>query len=195
MPACCFECFCESGLTGRELQKLVDEQYPNFACEAEPCSPFSPGPVSNQEEVAFILIHPLHYDIESDTVVPQAFAELTNRDLSVLRVKYASRSEANATRSSLVERGKEKIPPNLRSVNEVCLASVADIRSVIESSSRVFGVYDTALGDIRSHASIFTRSDVLENRQLRKVVRNRIHEVLSKTRKSYDDFSASLSIA
>ena len=191
MPTC-LECFCESGFSGKSLQKLVDEHHPDFVCEAGLCSPFSPHRVEDAEDVAFILIDPLHYDEKRQVVVPAAFQELTNRDLSTLRVSHATRSEADATRDELIERGKDRIPPKLRIISEVCIATVAEIRGAVESGSRLMAVYDTALETVPSHASIFTRTDVLGNKRLRMIVRNRIHEILTKRRMPYDAFAASL---
>lgn len=191
MPSC-LECFNESGLEGRELQRFVDAQHPEFGCEKEPVSPHSPGPVTDEERVAFILIDPLHYDKERDVVVPDAFQELTKRDLSTLRVGHATQAEANATREELIQRGEARVIPQLRQVNEVCVAAVSELRTANDGNKRLLGVYDTALERVRSHASIFTRGDVLDCKRLRKVVRNRIHEILSKTRQSYDDFVNSL---
>jgi hypothetical protein len=188
----CLECFCESGFSGRELQKLVDELFPAFACEMRVCSPYSPGPVEDDEQVAFILIDPLHYDSVRDVVVPEAFQELTNRDLSLLRVAYATSEQVNRQRDELIQRGRERIPPQSRLVNEVCTSRVGDLRQTKEAGQRLLGVYDTALENISSHASVFTRTDVLEDRKLRKIVRNRIHALLSPNRKPFGEFTANL---
>lgn len=188
----CLECFCESGLDGRELQKLVDGVFPAFACEQERCSQFSPKPVEDGEEIAFILIDPLHYDEARNVIVPEAFRELTTRDLSTLRVSHATSTEAEAVRDQLIRRGADQITPKLRLVNEVCIASVSEVRSELDNGARLLAVYDTALEEIPAHASIFTRHDVLESRKLRKVVRNRIHKIMSKRRTPFADFIASL---
>lgn len=188
----CIERFCNTDVSGRELQKAVDLDFPNFACEGEICSPFSPGPVSDDEIVAFILIDPLHYDTVRGVVVPDAFQELTNRDLSLLRVGHATKEEASMTRDELVERGATRIPPQFRLVNEVCLARAVALRTVRDTDRRLLAIYDTALDKVRSHASAFTRADVLEDRRLRKVVRNRIHEVFTKHRITFDEFWSNL---
>jgi len=184
----CLECFCESGLDGRDLVKHIDANHPNFACERANCSHHSPGPVADDEVLAFILIHPLHYDEERDVVVPDAFQELTKRDLSTIRACLSKKSEAERTKEKLVQRGKDKIPPQLRLVDEVCVARVNEIRESSENDRRLLAVYDTALEDIPAHASIFTRSDVLESRLLRKIVRNKVHELFSKGRLTCSDF-------
>lgn len=192
MPSC-LECFCESGFSGQHLQKLIDSIHPAFVCELDKCSSFSPGPVDNAETIGFILIDPLHYDQERSTVVPEAFRELTTRDLSTIRVKHALQQEADTTRQDLIERGTQRIPPKLRFVDEVCIATVADIRSTILDGTRLFAVYDTGLETAPAHASIFTRGDVLADRRLRKVVRNRIHEIFTRSRIKYAEFRGMLS--
>ncbi len=192
MPTC-LECFCESGYDGRGLQSLVDRCHPDFICEAETCSIYSPGPVGDGEAIAFILIHPLHYDKERDVIVPDAFQELTKRDLSTLRVSKATKSQADETKGQLIQRGRDKIPPQLRLVDEVCTAEVSKIRSACnDAGERMMAVYDTALEAVPAHASVFTNADVLENKKRRKVVRRLVHEAFSKNRVSYSDFVSNL---
>jgi hypothetical protein len=171
---------------------LVDQFHADFVCEAGRCSSFSPEPIQDDEEVAFILIDPLHYDEQRGVVVPAAFQELTNRDLSTLRVTHATRSEADSTRDELIQRGKDRIPPRLRLVNEVCVAAVAEIRGVVKDGVRLLGVYDTALEDVPAHASIFTRTDVLDSKKLRMIVRSQINEIFTKRRMSYETFAGML---
>jgi len=188
MPRC-FETFCESGWQGQALQRLVDELHPGFTCEQEQCSPHSPGPISNTEEVAFLLIDPLHYDPQRATVLPDAFQELFNRDLSVIRLQYATLPEVNATRDELIERGKQKIPPKLRLVEEVCIGSVDDFRN---SEDRLIAAYDTALEDKPAHASLFTRASAFTDRRFRKIVREHVHAVMTRKRISFSEFEKTL---
>lgn len=187
----CIECFCDSGITGKELQKLVDDKFPDFVCEKEVCSPFSPGPVMDDETLAFILINPLHYDALRKVVVPEAFQEITNRDLSTLRVKFTTKEHAETTKSELIERGKERTPPQSRLVDEVCTAQVGAVRECIFNTKRLMGVYDTALENVESHASIFTNGEALDDRRTRKVVRQKIHELFRNT-VPYDEFLQNL---
>ncbi|HET9129659.1 MAG TPA: hypothetical protein VFO86_01860, partial [Terriglobia bacterium] len=100
----CVDCFFYSGFSGRTLQILVDKEHPSFECEAERCSPFSPGPVGDDERVGFLIIDPTHIDDVRGEITPDAFGELTNRDLSVLRIRHATRPEADATREELIDR-------------------------------------------------------------------------------------------
>ncbi len=191
MPRCA-ELFCESGFQGRQLQILVDKASPGFGCEKEKCSPFSPGPVQDEEEVAFLLINPLHYDEVRGVVVPSAFQELTNRDLSVLRLAHTTRDEAQKTRDELVARGADRIPPQLRTVSEVCIAKVSELRAPLPAHGRLLGVFDTALEDKKSHASIFTTEAALNDKRLRKTLRERVHKVMTARQLTFPTLIGSL---
>jgi hypothetical protein len=150
--------------------------------------------VYDNEEVAFLLINPLHFDEERKVVVPSAFQELTNRDLSVLRLKYATQQEAIDTKNELVERGAERVPPQMRLVDEVCIGSVAELRAEISQHGRLLGVFDTALENKASHASLFTTEAALQNGRMRKVVRQRVHDVMTKRRATFLEMIEQLDI-
>lgn len=189
MIGCCRE-FCESGLEGAALQRHVDNMYPAFTCEHEICSPHSPGPVLDEEQVAFLLIDPAHYDDDRKTIVPAAFQELINRDLSVLRIAHATKLEAEATRQELVARGLDR--GHDRVVDEVCLTTVKDVRLELYNDERLLGVYDTALPDKSSHASIFTKAEALLKGPLRKLVRERVHKLMTRNRQSFKEILSQL---
>ena len=187
MPRC-FETFCESGLSGKALQIIVDQLHPDFECEAHQCSPSSPGPVENDETVAFLLINPLHYDDDRKVILPDAFQELTNRDLSMLRVHHADPNEAIKTKEDLINRGLERVPPKLRTIDQVCLSRASALRAADIHGRRILAVYDTALEGKPSHASVFTIEPVFHDKRLRKIVRHRVHEVMTKQVISFDEF-------
>lgn len=192
MPSC-LECFSKKDLKGIDLQILVDREHPNFACEATRCSEFSGAPVDNSESIAFLLVDPASYDPVTKVVTPDAFRELTNRDLSVLRIGIAQRAEAEETRERLIARGREKNPPEVRLVDEVCVAAVEEVRAQSMEGQRIFGVYDTALNGQPAHASVFTTQQVHSANKLgRKRVRALCYEIFSKSIISYSEFSASL---
>lgn len=193
MPQTCRETFCESGFTGAELQRLVDELHPAFECEDHCCSPFSPGPVKNEETIGFLLVNPIHYDEQTKTVVPNAFRELTNRDLSTIRLSVSSKDEADLTREEIVARGLERMPPKTRTIDEVCMALVSDIRSANDDDGRLLAVYDTGLEGRPGHASIFTRADVLDDKKKRKQVRFIVHQIFKGAIIRYEKFRSSLS--
>lgn len=179
MRRCC-ETFELGELSGRSLQIAVDERHPHFACEQESCSSHSPGIVSDLESVAFLLINPLHFDEDRRTVVPDAFQELFNRDLSLARLEHTSSAEALQTKNELIERGRERTPPQLRLIDYVCLASVESVRNACIDGDRILAVYDTALPNKKGHASMFTTKKVFESRLLRKRTRSVVHGLMSK---------------
>jgi len=188
----CLDCFGWGAEDPQNLQLKIDIVFPNFHCESEKCSIHSPGIVENDELLAFLLIDPLHYDKEADVVVPEAFIELTNRDLSLLRVSYVTKATAQTTKDGLIERGLQNVPPKTRLVDEVCLAAAEAIRSVVFEERRMFAVYDTGLKDCSGHASIFTHTGVLSDRRMRKIARQKIHEVMTQRKSSFSQFHASL---
>jgi hypothetical protein len=187
--ATCRALFEECGLEGAELQAHIDRSRPDFICENETCSGHSPGAVADDEEIAFILVHPNHYDAVREKVVPAAFDELIKRDLSVLRTLYGTKQEAETIRSALAARAQ---PGKPREFNEACVAPVSEVRAREIDGARAMAVYDTALPHIPAHASIFTTETVLNNRPLRLKVRSLIHEVLANRRVSFDDLLAKL---
>jgi hypothetical protein len=182
----CVDLFCRADLEGKVLQIAVDEAFPDFACETESCSPHSPGPVLDDEIVAFLLVNPLHYDKERDVIVPDAFQELTNRDLSVLRAAHSTREEACETRDALVARGGARLAS--RAVDEVCIAETAKLRGTLGGRGRVLGVFDTGLENKPSHASIFTTKEVLSDKRMRKELREHVHRIMTRRRSSFEDF-------
>lgn len=166
--------------SGEPLQRLVSERHPNFECELECCSEHSPGPVQDEETILFLLINPTHFDPETGTLLPIAFQEVHNRDLSVLRTSHADREEIRNTIAEIVERGQQAVPPKLRKVEYGAYAKTADIRRDTIEGERCFSVYDTALEAKRSHASIFTTPKVLDSKGLKAMARRRLHAIFSR---------------
>ncbi|NUQ19287.1 MAG: hypothetical protein HOP95_12725 [Sphingomonas sp.] len=190
----CVECFFYSGLTGKALQIFADQEHPNFACEAEVCSPHSPAPVADEEKLALLIIDPTHIDKTRGEITPDAFGELTKRDLSVLRVRHATRAEAEATREELVQRGAQKTPPELRLVDEVCIARAERIRGARIDGTRILAVYDTALEGKPAHASVFTNElGLTSGKRMRKQIREACYSVFRDVIVSYDEFARQLS--
>lgn len=189
----CIDTFCNGQVSGVDLQRLVDASHPNFVCENECCSPFSHGPVENTEVIGFLLINPLHYDEIRGVIVPEAFQELTSRDLSTLRVRFASVNEVTSVRDELIQRGLSRIPPKMRVVDQVCCVEVMSIRSAKDQNGRIFAVYDTALERVRGHASVFVRPDFLIDKLQRKRVRFLIHEIFTRDVILFDEFLRKLS--
>ncbi|MDB5438477.1 MAG: hypothetical protein JWM33_904 [Caulobacteraceae bacterium] len=183
----CADIFSNDGLDSDAIRSESESLYPGFQCERHLCSPYSPGLVEDDETVVFLLIDPLHFDEERQSVVPGAFQELTTRDLSVIRKKYASAHAANATREELIARGFKNHPEKPRLVDQVCVGSVEEIRAVREGGARLFGVFDTALSEKICHASIFASLSSVSDRKMRKIARQRLYEIMTKRRINFMD--------
>ncbi len=172
----CLDCFTKVCVTGLQQQELVDRENPEFFCEGTKCSKYSPGLVKDDEEIIFLLIDPIHYDVVTKTVLPTAFDQVILRDLSVIRRSHASVQDLEVTCAELKSRGNVARP---RDVTEACVATVAELRNATIDGSRTFAVYDTALPTKQHHASIFTRSIWLQDRRARRRVRQRLYEVMT----------------
>lgn len=178
MSSCC-ETFEMRGLSGISLQNFVFYNHGKWDCEKCQCGSNSPGPVEEDEALVFLLINPTHFDKETGELHPIAFQEIHNRDLSVIREKHADQQEIEATRDAVLRNDMLRVPPKLRKIEYVAVASAQDIRKESDDVDRLFAVYDTPIDGRPSHASVFTRPDVLANRGLKMVARNRLHAVFA----------------
>lgn len=166
----CAEVF-QSGLTGIALQVCVDEKFPRFQCEKCQVSSYSPGPVVDEEKLVFLTIHPIHFDQETGTLSAIAFEQLTRNDLSMLRRNHFE-YDLPTTLAGLQSLGKGD-----RSIDFCCVVRADEIRDRADESGRVLGVYDTALPDKKSHASIFVRKDYLGDKAARQRARLIAHKL------------------
>jgi hypothetical protein len=183
----CIHAFSYSIAQGKNSAECLDYMCPNFGCEAETCSVFSPGVVDDSEKLLFLLINPTHYDAQRETIVPDAFRELVVRDLSVIRIDLDLPDDISSTIKKLVSLGLQKAPPQERTILEGCLASGSDLREAEIDGMRVFAVYDSALNDNKSHASAFTSSLFRSSSKLRKRAINRIYEIMTPQRVKLPD--------
>lgn len=180
--ALCDECLAAfQQYPSKGLQQHVDEHFPGFACEQCKVSDHSPGPVENHEQIVFMTVHPNHYDDQTGVLSPIAFEQLTRNDLSVLRHAHAKSEEYQSVRSMLKNGGSNATN---RAVDKCCVVPVEEVRGATDVNGRILGVYDTALPDIPSHASLFVRRDYLANSSARLQAR---YVVLSIFRKHLAD--------
>lgn len=174
----CREAFAREDLPGREYAIHIDKEFPNFECESCSVSEFSKRPVHDDEELLFLVIHPIHFDVQRGTLVPAAFDQLISRDLSTIRLAMAVPSEIDRLKEGLIARGAKAGGDSARSISKGCVANTARIRSETdEAGVRQLGVYDTAMVDNSSHASVLTRADILQSRPLRMKIRMKIYEI------------------
>jgi len=164
----CLETF-QSGLEGLALQAEVDTRFPSFRCEKCKVSPYSPGPVADGENLIFLAIHPIHFDEKTNTLAPLAFEQLTRNDLSLLRHEYCC-DDLPQTVEQLRSGGAAD-----RSIELCVVLQASEIRQIKDANGRVLGVYDTALSDRMSHASLFVRKDYLADKAARQRARMIVH--------------------
>jgi hypothetical protein len=187
MPTC-LDSFCKSGLTGAELRVHIAVTHPSCKCENEICSPYSDGPVNDNEELAFLLIDPVHYDPETKTIAPIAFQEVVNRDLSVVRLSLAKADDLERTREALINSGLARLPVQNRQVEQICLAKTSDIRAIGSATTRSYAVYDTALSHSRSHASVFITTDIPDLPKIeRQRLKYQIHKLFTARVQSFSE--------
>ena len=89
----CRELFTSSGLSGTALQAAVEIQFPNGDCEQVTVSPYSPGPVADEETLTRLVFHPIHIHPTTGAPTSMAFADAWSSDLSVFREDKATDQE------------------------------------------------------------------------------------------------------
>lgn len=186
----CLELFECGRYDGRDLQIAVDQEFPEFFCENETCSSNSPGVIVEHEQLAFLLIEPIHFDDETGQISPDAFQEVTRRDLSLLREEHCNPHIANSTKQVLSTARK---PEQERYIDKVSITTAAKIRQTLLNERRVVGVYDTALEENPSHASVFATAEMLSNTRGRKMIRKICHDIFSQEIQEFSEFLDRLS--
>lgn len=192
MPACkeTFRPYVE----GEELDyKKFENAHPDFCCELETCSDYSVGCISDEEEIAFLLVDPGHFDEVTGVVTPDAFGELFRRDLSVIRTACSTEAEIDHTKELLIQRGRDRNPPQDRSVELVSVTSARNIRGVVLDEERALGLYDTALPEQNAHASVIARQAVISTKLNRKRIRQIFHSLMTGTIIGYGDYKLKVS--
>ena len=185
----CLDLFQNGQYNDRKLQIEVDQNFPEFLCENEKCSSKSPGIIEHEENLAFLLIEPIHFDDQTGLIAPDAFQEITNRDLSLLRKKHCTSKIASETKDKL---STARLPDQHRYIDKVCLTKAAKIREILHEDKRVMGIYDTALEDNPSHASIFTTAEMLSTKPRRRQIRRICHKLLTQEVCDFSTFAAQL---
>ena len=116
-------------------------------------SNYSSNVVSNEEEVARLILSPIHIDKETGDIFPAAYEDVSNKGLSVNRLSmHKSKNTIHQIGEEKANRDRERNPN--REYIGFAIASVNAIRSEVENSVRNFAVYDTALEDITCHADV-----------------------------------------
>lgn len=133
----------------KELQKHPSDV---LSWEANTASDHSPGPVEQDETLFRQIVQPLHIDMETKTLRPNAFNDVANKGLSVDRAKHSSVAE-------IISSGRQRVAARAASDGRA-LYALAEFRSldlrliVDESGRRSFAIYDTAACDNIAHADV-----------------------------------------
>ncbi len=120
------------------------------------CSPHSPGPVKDEEQLIRAFDQPTHY--RDGEILPAAFTDAAVRGLSCNRLAYTSVEAAMAQSGERVAAANIRRGAGIDARRTVAYAtySVAELRSLMFGNAprRGLGVYDTGLADDTSHADI-----------------------------------------
>lgn len=176
----CQDLFTSSGLTGISLQTAVEDRFCNGECEKVAVSPFSPGPVIDDECLTRLVFHPIHVHPHTGIPVSMAFADAWSSDLSVFREEQASDVEITLAIDQMKATGAKKAPPQQRAVVAAMSIGTGRLRAEVigKHDARAFRVYDTAEEAKPHHASVFL-SKVARSEMTEKSSRKRLFELFS----------------
>jgi hypothetical protein len=130
-----------------------------LAWESESASPYSPGPVTDDETLVRQILSPVHWDESDNSLKPTAFDDASNKGLSVNRLKAigAKELEARAERRVAEHNEANQLLGRQRSFKCLLHLNCGEVRAIAandESERRAFAVYDTASQEDPSHADI-----------------------------------------
>lgn len=108
----------------KELQKHSSDA---LSWEANTASDHSPGPVEQDETLFRQIVQPLHIDMETRTLRPNAFNDVANKGLSVDRAKHSSVAE-------IISSGRKRVAARAASDGRA-LYALAEFRSLALNSA------------------------------------------------------------
>lgn len=137
---------------------------------------FSPGIVTNKEQISRVIFSPKHY--ANGKILASAFEQiLDKRGMSILRLKYNFDISLKRTIDLLQ---KDDINNYIGYVS----ANVHDIRTIVYDEYRLFYILDTATSDRLGHADIFSIRPhdkiSLPKKALKNYIRLKISNVFNK---------------
>lgn len=125
-------------------------------CEQVQTTEFSPGPVLNEEILIRHIFSPLHFDQETRTLKPAAFADIWGVGFSVTRQAHSTLEQFKSLTAFLLGIKQQKNPQ----AELVCLLSISvDTMRAMRCSSdngRLLCVYDTGSKSNPAHADLCT---------------------------------------
>lgn len=162
------------------LQEISEETLLEW--ERQTASEHSPCPVKNEEFLYRQILNPIHYDIETMTLKPTAFNDVSDKGMSVNRLDYASEESICQTATDRVERYNMGNPDKpTRFFLGLVRFNCTEVRNIIAQPSeagvipvRGCVVYDTAYEYDQSHADIF---QIVKNKAHERSVRSKIMDL------------------
>jgi hypothetical protein len=127
-----------------------------FEWEKLSASRYSPGPVGDDEDLARVVISPIHIDPESGQITLAFLSDVKNKGGSSDRLTHCSVDEA-ITRSVAIQanRNATATADRQRVVQGVARFNAKRLRSIsTRSGTQAFGVYDTGREDNIGHADV-----------------------------------------
>lgn len=144
----CEDFFTALRAEGNFKAEIIDEKSPDCLCEMVSVSPYSSGPVQDNEMVWRLILSPIHYDLDTGKIKESAFSDASGRGMSVLR-------DIIGTQDLIIGRGEARAKLTNRKFECAAGAKVSALRSLRSSDGKGrFCVYDTAEADERVHADI-----------------------------------------
>ena len=159
MPDRYFECddnvgfFNDETLSKNKCEHLSKKQDIALRWEDSQSSVYSSEVVKDEEEIARLILSPIHIDKDTGDILPTAYDDVFNKGLSVNRLSM------HESYSSIHQMGKEKEARDierdpLRKYLGFTIANVEEIRRCKIETVREFAVYDTALELVPCHADV-----------------------------------------
>ena len=128
-----------------------------IAWESECASELSPGCVISSETVVRYWINPVHIDSDTGNLKPTAFADLSNKGLSVNRTSYTTLEEVKkAAEIRVCDYNINNLDKPQRQLVSFSSFFVGTLREMVSTKTgcRLLAVYDTAKEDDLSHADV-----------------------------------------
>lgn len=141
-----------------ERAQKLDAAQPECRCQGHSVSPFSHGPVGDDEILIRVLVAPQHMDKKKKLPRAAALSDAERAGLSVFRELEATDQEIRGVAEKLVERARatQGSKAGVFGVLRMVCRDVRLCRSE-EDVSPAYCVYDTAEKEIESHAEVFQR--------------------------------------
>lgn len=147
------EFFNNHELAKNKCEKLAEDIEKSLEWEKEKVSDYSPHIVEDNETVVRQIFSPIHIGDDNE-VKTSAFDDVSNKGLSVNRGKFLDEDELHRLGKAQVERHNTLKPSADRGYIGYVSAITKEVREIIEGSTRVYAVYDTALQDAPYHADV-----------------------------------------